>query len=97
MQRQIIHGIPYFVDKSNNLYLWDTEQPAYSIGTYDPKSQSITFNPNHQEGLQGCLATWRSKQVPRSRKPASEAADTNSRSNGTNPDRAADEHSDSDL
>lgn len=69
MQKQIIHGIPYFTDKEK-LYLWDGS--ATPIGTY--VGDSITFTPNLLEHLSEKLSQWRTEQQPRIRKSAGTSA-----------------------
>ena len=69
MQRQIIHGVPYFIDGANNLHLWDTEAPAHRIGTYSKATDTLTFTDNHLTQLSDRLQAWRSKQIARPRKP----------------------------
>lgn len=69
MQRQIIHGVPYFIDGANNLHLWDTETTAYRVGTYAKATDSVTFTDNHLTQLSERLQVWRSKQFARPRKP----------------------------
>jgi hypothetical protein len=68
MQRQIIQGIPYFVDKKNNLYTWDLEAEPQLIGTYNAESNSVTFAENHLSKLTDRLQAWRAAQVSRPRK-----------------------------
>ena len=67
MQKQIIHGVPYFTDKTT-LCLWDAENPT-PIGTHS--NNTITFQPDICNILADRLATWRSQQVSRVRKPTS--------------------------
>jgi len=76
MQRQIIHGVPYFTDVQNRLYTWEPEGSPSHIGTYDPVKKSVDFLPNHQAILDEKLATWRRTQHTRSRKPAAASAST---------------------
>lgn len=84
MQRQIIHGVPYFTDVQNRLYTWEPEGSPSHIGTYDPVKKSVDFLPNHQAMLEEKLATWRRTQHTRSRKPAATAsADADARTDAT--------------
>ena len=66
MQKEIIHGIPYFRDKQT-LYLWDSSSTA--IGTYE--NDIITFKPDLLSNLSEKLAIWRTEQESRIRKPTS--------------------------
>ena len=92
MQRQIIHGVPYFTDAANNLYIWSTEEPATIIGTYNPAAQAITFQSNHLTAIKDQLVAWRSSQTIRARKS------TNSRGTGGKSEAVQPaEHSDPDA
>jgi hypothetical protein len=66
MQKQIIDGVPYYVDASNKLYTWDKE--PHLIGTYNPTTKSVQFQPSHLAELTGHLTAWRALQVARARK-----------------------------
>jgi hypothetical protein len=70
MQRQIIHGIPFFVDAQKRIYTWETEpgcKPQH-IGSFSAEGE-ITFVSNHISALSSKLTEWRSTQKPRPRKP----------------------------
>ncbi len=68
MQRQIIHGVPYFLDSQNRLFPWDTETSSQPIGQYNPATDSIVYADDHLVKLAGKLAVWREQQKPRLRK-----------------------------
>ncbi len=68
MQRQILYGVPYFIDSAHKLYTWDRDSSPQPIGQYNPTDQKIQFKDNHITGLVGRLAEWRAAQVPRLRK-----------------------------
>jgi hypothetical protein len=68
MQRQIISGIPYYVDTANKLFTWDTEASPQHIGSHDPTTGTITYEPDHLANLATRLQVWREKQQPRERK-----------------------------
>ncbi len=69
MQRQLIHGVPYFTDKSNAAYLWDTDaSPPINIGTYNPTTKTVSFHPGVPEKLTDRLEQWRANQTARPRK-----------------------------
>lgn len=70
MQRQIVDGIPYFLDKHNTVFLWDSEAAPYRLGSYDPKAKHVTYDDGVVNGLTDRLSAWRSKQNSRPRKPA---------------------------
>lgn len=84
MQRQTIHGVPYFIDSSKRLYVWDTEASPAHIGTYDAATDQVTFLPSALSALGDRLQHWRSKQSARPRKPnATAAANSGGHSNST--------------
>lgn len=70
MQRQIVDGIPYFLDKQNGVFVWDSEAAPYRLGTYDPKAKHVTYHDGIIDGLADRLSSWRAKQLSRPRKPA---------------------------
>ena len=70
MQRQIVDGVPYFLDKHNGIFVWDSEAAPYRLGSYDPKTKHVTYNDGVVEGLTDRLSSWRAKQLSRPRKPA---------------------------
>ncbi len=75
MQRQILDGVPYFTDKFNKVYLWDTEAATPThVGTVNPKTKSVTFQPNLLSSLNDRLIAWRANQSARPRKPAEKKA-----------------------
>lgn len=68
MQRQIIHGVPYFVDKSSRLYTWETEGEPQCIGTYNGESDTIQFTEGYIGLLGERLTKWREGIQSRVRK-----------------------------
>jgi hypothetical protein len=76
MQRQILYGIPYFIDSAHKLYTWDRESAPQHIGQFNPSDKSVQFKDNHLNGLSNRLAEWRALQISRLRK-----ATANSRAN----------------
>lgn len=68
MQREIVHGVPYFIDKQHNLYTWDTEASPQHIGSYNATTGEIRYNTDNFQKLEGRLASWRAKQEARARK-----------------------------
>jgi hypothetical protein len=65
MQRQIINGIPYYIDSAKKLYTF-TDEPNH-IGQFSDGLVSI--NPASYESLNTKLAEWRESQNARVRKP----------------------------
>jgi hypothetical protein len=84
MQRQIIDGIPYFVDAQHRLFNWDTEASPQHIGTYDPATKRIVFLDNYLSPLADRLQDWRGKQQPRLRKQPKDGGSTDATSSGGN-------------
>ena len=71
MQRQIVDGVPYFIDKQNTVYLWNTETtPPTRIGSYIPTTKSVQLESGLTSKLNGKLEQWRAAQQPRPRRPA---------------------------
>ncbi len=79
MQREILHGVPYLVDKSNKLYTWapptttatTTATTPICIGTYDASNKRAIVAPDAKERLAPLVEEWRQQQQPRARKPIS--------------------------
>jgi hypothetical protein len=100
MQRQIIHGVPFFVDAQKRIYTWEAESGSkpQHVGSLSADGE-ITFVGNHLSNLSGKLATWRAGQKPRPRKPTSATAATpatNSRGHSTGKASSDSSASDSD-
>jgi hypothetical protein len=74
MQRTILHGVPYFTDSQNRLYLWDTEAAPVCIGSYNPESQHITYDNATLSLLGNRLQVWRQNQHARPRKSTASAS-----------------------
>jgi hypothetical protein len=71
MQRQIVDGVPYFIDKQNAVYLWNTEASTPTrIGSYLPTTKSVQLESGLTSKLHGKLEQWRAAQQPRPRCPA---------------------------
>lgn len=84
MQRQIIDGIPYFIDAQHRLYNWDIETTPQHVGSYDPATKRITFLDNYLSPLSDRLQEWRGKQQPRLRKQPKDGASTSDATSGGN-------------
>ena len=71
MQREILHGVPYLVDKSNKLYTWTpgTGAATLCIGTYDATNKRAIVEENTKERLASLVQEWRQQQKPGPRKP----------------------------
>lgn len=68
MQRTILHGVPYFTDSQNRLFLWDTEAPTVCIGSYDAETDTIHYDNTAIGNLGNRLQIWRQNQNSRPRK-----------------------------
>jgi hypothetical protein len=68
MQRQILYGVPYFLDSVGRLFTWDTTAPPEHIGSYNTTKETITYTEGHLAKLTARLEDWRSKQESRLRK-----------------------------
>lgn len=93
MQRQILDGVPYFVDTLHRVYLWDAEGPSFCVGSYDPATKQLKFHDNLLTSLEPRLQEWRATQQPRARKPGAAKTKRRGDSGGTG---AEDENSGSD-
>ena len=65
MQRQIINGLPYYIDSCKKLYTF-TEEPVH-IGKLI--EGNVTIDPSIYENIDKQVKTWRESQVARIRKP----------------------------
>lgn len=83
MQRQIIHGVPYFTNALNQLFTWDSEAAPHPVGSYNPDTNTITYTDNHLAQLSQRLQTWRGAQSARLRKPVTTSGgDSGRKGNG---------------
>jgi hypothetical protein len=67
MQRQIIHGIPYYVDSKNKLYTYSDD--SVHIGSYNPTNSVVEYIEGIHATLGDSVKQWRIGQSSRSRKP----------------------------
>ena len=69
MQKEIIQGIPYWKDKSNNIYSFEPDKKnCIAIGTYDPTTDTCILKDNWQEIYEPKLKQYRENLNTRSRK-----------------------------
>jgi len=73
MQRQIINGVPYYIDSANKIYTY-TDEPSV-IGEFT--DGLLTINQAAYESLNAKLTEWRNAQSARTRKPALPITKTN--------------------
>ena len=91
MQRQIIHGVPYFTNALNQLFTWDSEAPPHPIGSYNSATNTIAYTDNHLAQLSQRLQTWRGAQSARLRKPAAATSGGDSGRKGNGQENSEDE------
>lgn len=69
MQKEILQGIPFWKDKSNNLYSFEVDKKnLLAIGTYNPTSETYTLKDNWQEIYKVKLNDYRTNLKNRDRK-----------------------------
>lgn len=69
MQKEVIQGIPFWKDKSNNLYTFEFDKKsAIQIGTYNQASESYTLKSDWQQLLSERLDNYRKNLIKRDRK-----------------------------
>ena len=72
MQYKNIQGVPYWVDSANKAYIFEKKdekpQAPIQIGTYDPKTETITLRENWKEVYAQTLQNYRESQASRPRK-----------------------------
>lgn len=69
MQKIIVHGVPFLVDKLNNLYSFEQDKKNLIIlGTYNPEKETYTLKDNWEELYQEKLDDYRKNLKNRERK-----------------------------
>jgi hypothetical protein len=67
MQKEIIQGIPFWKDKSNNLYSFETDKKLH-IGTYNSATDTYTLKDNWEQLYDSRLKQYRENLNQRDRK-----------------------------
>lgn len=70
MQREVLDGVPFWCDKENRVYAYDTVQPPLHLGT-KTATGGVVLISGWREAYSQRLATWRAELKSRSRKPKS--------------------------
>ena len=70
MQREVLDGVPFWCDKENKVYAYDTVHPPLYLGT-KTAAGGVTLIPGWREAYSQRLSTWRAELKPRGRKPKS--------------------------
>lgn len=69
MQKEIIDGVPFLVDKSNNLYNFEVDKKnLIQLGTYNSETKTINLKSNWKELYQPKLDEFRKNLKHRERK-----------------------------
>jgi hypothetical protein len=69
MQKEIVQGIPFWKDKSNNLYTFETDKKtAILIGAYNTATETYTLKDNWVQIYQSKLDEHRKNLIKRDRK-----------------------------
>jgi hypothetical protein len=69
MRKEIVQGVPFWKDKSNNLYSFDTDKKnSIHIGTYNTATETYTLKENWVEIYQSKLDEYRKNLIKRDRK-----------------------------
>jgi hypothetical protein len=71
MQREILDGVPFWSDKDNKLYYYDTTPAATKVCIGNKSADGLLqLLPNYEQILAPLLASYRSTIAGRSRKPS---------------------------
>jgi len=69
MQKEIVEGVPFWKDKSNNLYSFEPDKKnLIAIGSYNSEKQTITLKDNWKQIYQVKLDDYRKNLKNRERK-----------------------------
>ena len=69
MQKEIVQGIPFWKDKSHNLYSFEPDKKnLLQIGTYNTSTETYTLKDNWQELYKERLDNYRKNLIKRDRK-----------------------------
>ena len=69
MQNHLVQGVPFLVDKLNNLYSFEQDKKNLIIlGTYNPEKETYTLKDNWKELYQEKLDDYRKNLKNRERK-----------------------------
>jgi len=69
MQKIIVQGVPFLVDKSNNLFTFKIDKKnLIQLGTYNPEKETYTLKENWEQIYQPELDEYRKNLKNRERK-----------------------------
>ena len=69
MQKEIVQGIPFWRDKSNNLYSFEPDKKnLIAIATFNHTTETYTLKDNWQELYSEKLDSYRKNLIKRDRK-----------------------------
>lgn len=69
MQKEVIEGVPYWKDKSNNLYSFELDKKnLINIGVFNSEKQKIVLKTDWEELYSQKLKAYRDSLVKRERK-----------------------------
>jgi len=69
MQKEILEGVPYWKDKSNNLYSFEIDKKnLIQLGSFDQETQTVKLKDNWRELYQPKLEEYRNSLKSRDRK-----------------------------
>jgi hypothetical protein len=69
MQKEIVQGVPFWKDKSNNLYSFEPDKKnTVQIGTFNSVTETYTLKDNWQALYSEKLDNYRKNLIKRERK-----------------------------
>lgn len=69
MQKEIVQGVPFWKDKSNNLYSFEPDKKnLIAIATFNPTTETYTLKDNWQALCKEKLDNYRKNLIKRDRK-----------------------------
>lgn len=69
MQKEIVQGVPFWKDKSNNLYSFEPDKKnLINLGTYDLEKETIILKDNWRALYKERLDNYRTNLIKRERK-----------------------------
>jgi len=69
MQKEIVQGVPFWKDKSNNLYSFEPDKKnLLLIGTYNPEKETYTLKDDWQTLYKERIDNYRKNLLKRDRK-----------------------------
>jgi len=69
MQKELVQGVPFWKDKSNNLYSFEPEKKnLILLGIYNPITETYTLNDNWKNIYETRLVSYRENLNKRERK-----------------------------